>query len=69
MGKHLDLTKGTNGYSVYANFPVAEMTLEEIKSSPQFGKLGLGHKLAGDDLEIRAWVALSNNVEKLAAFR
>jgi ABC-type transporter Mla subunit MlaD len=69
MGKHLDITKGTRGYGVYANYPVEEMTLEEIKTSPRLDKLRLGEEVyQGTNLESKAWVALSNNVEKLAGF-
>ncbi len=68
MGKHLDVTKGTNGYAVYANFPAAEMTLEDLKSSPHLDKLRLGQEVyKGTNLESKAWVALSNNLEQLAA--
>ena len=67
MGKHLDITKGTNGYAVYANFPTVAMTLADIQSSPQLDKLRLGQEVyKGTNLECKAWVALSNNLEKLA---
>jgi ABC-type transporter Mla subunit MlaD len=67
VGKHLDITKGTNGYAVYANFPVAEMTLADIQSSPHLDKLRLGQEVYnGTNLQTKAWVALSNNLDKLA---
>ena len=67
IGKELDITKGTNGYNTYVNFPVAEMTLAEIKSSPHLPKLRLGQEVyQGTSLESKAWVALATNVDKLA---
>jgi len=67
MGKHLDITKGTNGYGVYANYPVAEMTLANIKDSPHLDKLRLGEDLyQGTNLVSKAWVALSTHVDKFA---
>jgi ABC-type transporter Mla subunit MlaD len=53
--KELDITKGTNGYTTY------------IKSSPHLDKLRLGEEVhQGTDLAMKAWVALSTNVDKLA---
>ncbi len=67
MGKHLDITKGTKGYNVYVNFPVEQMTLEDIKSSPHLDKLRLGADIyQGSNLACKAWLALSTNVDKLA---
>lgn len=66
MGKHLNISKGTNGYSVYENYPVREMTLNEIRSSPNLPKLRLGQEVfEGTNLYLKAWVALSTNVEKI----
>ena len=68
MGKHLNISKGTNGYSVYANYPVQEMSLEEIKSSPHFEKLRLGQEIyQGSNLYLKAWVSLYTNVDKVAS--
>jgi ABC-type transporter Mla subunit MlaD len=65
--KELDITKGTNGYTTYINYPVQQMTLAEIKSSPHLDKLRLGEEVhQGTDLAMKAWVALSTNVDKLA---
>jgi hypothetical protein len=67
MGKHLDITKGTNGYGVYANYPVREMTLADIKSSPHLDKLRLGGDVyKGTVPQCKAWGALSTNLDKLA---
>ena len=67
MGKHLNISKGTNGYSVYVNYPVQEMTLDEIKSSPHFPKLRLGQEIyEGTNLYLKAWVSLFTNVDKVA---
>jgi ABC-type transporter Mla subunit MlaD len=67
MGKQLDITKGTNGYTTYINFPVRQMTPAEIKSSPHLDKLRLGEEVhQGTNLAVKAWVALSTNVDKLA---
>ncbi len=61
--KELDITKGTNGYTTYINFPVQQMTLAEIKSSLHLDKLRLGEEVhQGANLAVKAWVALSNNV-------
>ncbi|MGA2556295.1 MAG: MlaD family protein [Verrucomicrobiota bacterium] len=67
--KELDITKGTNGYNTYINFPVQQMTLAEIKSSPDLAALRLGEEVfKGTNLEGKAWLALSNNAvrDKLA---
>jgi hypothetical protein len=67
IGKELDITKGTIGYNTYINYPVQEMALADIKISPHLPKLRLGQEVStGTNLESKAWVALSNNVEKLA---
>jgi hypothetical protein len=67
MGKHLNISKGTNGYGVYENYPVQEMTLAAIKSSPHLEKLRLGQDIfQGTNLSLKAWTALSTNVEKVA---
>ena len=68
LGKRqLDVTKGTIGYNTYVNFPVVQMTLADIKSSPHLAKLRLGGEVrAGTNLEIKAWVGLSTNLDKLA---
>jgi ABC-type transporter Mla subunit MlaD len=67
MGKHLNISKGTNGYSVYENFPLREMTLDEIKSSPHFQKLRLGQEVyEGTNLSLKAWLPLFTNVDKVA---
>ena len=43
------------------------MTLADIKSSPHLGKLRLGEEVyKGTNLECKAWVGLSTNLEKLA---
>jgi hypothetical protein len=66
-GITLDITKGTNGYTVYVNFPVKEMTLEEIKSSPHLDKLRLGQEVyQGSNLVIRAWSQLTTNMDNLS---
>ncbi len=67
-GMELDITKGTNGYNTYINFPVQQMTLAEIKSSPHLPTLRLGEDVyQGTNLVSKAWLALSNNavMEKL----
>jgi ABC-type transporter Mla subunit MlaD len=65
--RQLNITKGTNGYNTYINYPVEEMTLAAIKSSPHFEKLRLGGEIHnGTHLESKAWVGLTNNLEKLA---
>jgi hypothetical protein len=68
LGKRqLDITKGTNGYSTYLNYPVAQMTLAAIKSSPRLEKLRLGGEIyRGTNLESKAWVALATNLDRLA---
>jgi ABC-type transporter Mla subunit MlaD len=66
--KHLDISKGTNGYNVYMNYPVKEMSLADIKSSPRLAKLRLGQEVFQDtELEFKPWVALSTNLDKIAA--
>jgi hypothetical protein len=69
LGKRqLDVTKGTNGYNAYVNYPVTRMTLAEIKSSPRLAKLRLGEEVRrGTNLESKAWVGMSTNLEKIAA--
>jgi len=69
LGKRqLNITKeGTNGCVTYLNFPVKQMTLQEIKSSPHLAKLRLGEEIyRGTNLAIKRYASLSNNVEELA---
>jgi hypothetical protein len=67
MGKHLNITKGTNGYAVYENFPIRQMSLADVTSSPHLNKLRLGQEIyEGTNLASKAWVLLSTNVEKFA---
>jgi MlaD protein len=62
--KALDISKGTNGYTVYVNFPVKEMTLEEIKASPHSDKLRLGQEIfQGTNVARRPW---TTNLESLS---
>jgi len=68
LGKRqLDITKGTNGYNTYVNYPVQKMTLAEIRSSPHLAKLRLGEEISrGTTLVSKGWVGLSTNLDKLA---
>jgi ABC-type transporter Mla subunit MlaD len=67
-GKHLDISKGTNGYNIYMNYPVKQMSIADIKSSPHLDKLRLGQEVRqGTNLVIKAWVPLSTNADKVAA--
>jgi len=65
LGKRqLDITKGTNGYSTYINYPVRKMSLADIKSSPHLARLRLGQEVSkGANLECKAWGALATNLE------
>jgi ABC-type transporter Mla subunit MlaD len=69
LGKRqLDVTKGTTGYGTYVNFPAAQMSLADIKSSPRLDKLRLGEEVySGTNLQIKAWVGLATNLDKLAS--
>jgi ABC-type transporter Mla subunit MlaD len=69
LGKRqLNITRGTNGYITYLNFPVKQMTLPEIRSSPHLEKLRLGEVIyRGTNLESKPYALLSTNLEKLAS--
>lgn len=69
LGKRqLNITKeGTKGYITYLNFPVQQMTLQEIKSSPHLAKLRLGGEIyQGTNLVSKPYALLSTNLDKLA---
>ncbi len=68
LGKRaMDISKGTQGYTVYMTYPLMERPLDTISNLIQFDKLRLGEELYdGTNLVLRAWLPLGTNVAKLS---
>ncbi len=68
LGKReLDISKGTQGYTVYMTYPLKERALDRITNLPRFDKLRLGQELyEGTNLVLRAWLPLSTNMAKIS---
>ena len=70
LGKRMiEVTRGTNGYTIYIQWPVSEVNLNGLSTPAEEGKLRLGEEIRdGTNLEVRAWQPLTADlIQKLKA--
>jgi hypothetical protein len=71
LGKRqLEISRGTNGYTIYIPRKVREMSIEELQSDEDTDKLRLGEEIHDGTNVIHAWAHFTNGLaQKLATIQ